>query len=98
MYAVVSPTSCPATDGCSNRSTKPRSPIATSCTRAPSSTYFALSIRGQMTDSTRTPRLQRADEKMADAATEEPRGDHRWLEAAACVPCFELAVHGTVRV
>jgi hypothetical protein len=67
--------------------------------RARSVPYFALSIRGHWTDSTRTPLLQPAAGRMRGAPTDAaPSDQDRWLEAAACIPYFELAVLGSVRV
>jgi len=61
--------------------------------------YFALCVRGHSTDSTRALLLQPAAGRTGDASTDAAPSDHDgWLEAAACVPYFELAVLGSVRV
>ena len=61
--------------------------------------YFALSVRGQLTDSTHTPFSHLAPGAIAHAATDESRSEHdRWVAAAVCAPYFELAVFGSVRV
>jgi hypothetical protein len=61
-----------------------------------SAPYFTLSVRGRWTDSARTPQHRHhfspGAEFRSKALAEE------WIAVTPCVPYFELAVVGTVRV
>jgi hypothetical protein len=59
--------------------------------------YFALSIQGRWNDSARTPPMRHMAAPGAPPRT-TPRDRREWLDASPCVPYFELAVAGTLRV
>jgi hypothetical protein len=59
--------------------------------------YFVLSIQGRWSDSTRTPPMKHMAALVAPAGT-IPLNRVQWLDASPCVPYFELAVAGTLRV